>query len=145
MADKTLNLCCYIGSTWSTLFLRTAHPERLAINWETMANGSGPDPSINQTTDNSGPTIIGNVTIHPLASVHPSAVVRFFLLFWLELSLNLENLSSNPRLADFLSPLPPIHIFLNEHENLTSGEGKEITRVFPKKNKGKIRYFLYYI
>ena len=58
---------------------RTTHPERLAQNESVVPNGNCEEEKTGfETGSESGPTIIGNVTIHPTAIVHPTAVVNFY-------------------------------------------------------------------
>jgi hypothetical protein len=47
------------------------------VNGGPVVNGCCEDNTAAQV----GPTIIGNVTIHPTATVHSSAVVSFYIFF----------------------------------------------------------------
>lgn len=67
---KTAGSAIYANRHYLNLY-RTTHPERLAVNGGAVTNGCCEENTVAQ----SGPTIIGNVTIHPTATVHSSAVL----------------------------------------------------------------------
>ena len=55
---------------------RERHPERLARG---AASGAGAGVGGGTCADAEGPTIVGDVYIHPTARIHPTAVVRLHL------------------------------------------------------------------